>query len=433
LKSEREELRVVGRFPETALSDYLELVDRPMAMVNRERVLWANASLAKLLSVSRTDLVEMPLTVLSHDEIVTTSLRIQLAPCDLRHATGLRLPAEARAVPLSQSTWMVEFSVRRAVGVDEELEVYKERLWTLADQVPVGIFFSEVGMRLQYVNDRLSEIFEVPTERLVGMGWLALVSDHDRELVEDSVLTVLKGARDEVTVDIVTGTGATKRVLMHFAGIQSSDGGAGFVGTVEDITDRVANEERLTFAATHDPLTGLPNRSGLTGDLLSMLEAVRKDLLSGVMLVFCDLDEFKAINDNLGHLAGDRLLIETANRLRLACQEGHRVFRYAGDEFVVLCPDVGTPEAATAIAVAFERAIDPPIVLAGVEISLSASIGYSLSLSGDTLPDALLVEADRAMYQVKAARKQVRRARGTTRESYLDDQDSDGFMIKEAW
>ncbi|MGC8465428.1 MAG: hypothetical protein ACP5O0_05795, partial [Acidimicrobiales bacterium] len=100
----------MGRLVEAAFSDYLELVDRPMAMVTREKVLWANAALAKLLSFSRSDLREMPLSVLSHDEVVTTSLRIQLAPCDLKHATGLRLPAEARAVPLSQSTWMVEFS-----------------------------------------------------------------------------------------------------------------------------------------------------------------------------------------------------------------------------------------------------------------------------------------------------------------------------------
>jgi diguanylate cyclase (GGDEF)-like protein/PAS domain S-box-containing protein len=428
----------VGRLVEAAFSDYLELVDRPMAMVTREKVLWANAALAKLLSFSRSDLREMPLSVLSHDEIVTTSLRIQLAPCDLKHATGLRLPAEARAVPLSQSTWMVEFSVRSVVGVDEELEVYKERLWTLADQVPVGIFFSEVGMRLQYANDRLSEIFEVPAERILGMGWLSLIADHHRELVEDSVLGVLKGAKDEVSVDVVTGSGATKRVLMHFASIQSSDGGAGFVGTVEDITDRVAHEERLTFAATHDPLTGLPNRSGLNTDLLAMLEAVRKGYLSGLMLVFCDLDEFKSINDNLGHLAGDRLLIEIANRLRLACQEGHRVFRYAGDEFVVLCPGVANAGEARSISGVFERALEPPIVLAGVEIGLSASIGYALSSSGDVVPDELLVEADRAMYQVKAMRKRMRGTIREVRESFLVDEDDDGFddggfLIKEAW
>ncbi|MGC8480792.1 MAG: diguanylate cyclase domain-containing protein [Acidimicrobiales bacterium] len=397
-----------GRLIDGALVDYLDVVDRPMAVVGRDRILWANTALAKLVSRAVSDLSEQPLAELTDSEVVSTSLRIQVSPCDLKHATGLPVRSEVRAVPISAATWMLEFSLRNDIDSNEELQIYKERLWTLADQVPVGIFFSEVGMRLQYVNDRLAEIFDAPVERLVGMGWLDHIADRYRREVEDCVLSVLKGSRDEITVEIRAGIGVVKRVNMHFASVQSSDGSAGFVGTVEDVTDRVAHEERLTFAATHDPLTGLPNRAALDTDLLMYLDHVRARDLHGLMIVFCDLDDFKAINDNLGHLAGDRLLNETANRLRHACRDAHRVYRYAGDEFVILCPGVADTHEAVTISREFEESLVPSIQLSTAEIRLSASVGYALSLSGEVGADQLLVAADQAMYAVKAFKKQSR-------------------------
>lgn len=409
-----------GRLINEALLGYLDIVDRPMAAVSRERVLWINGALSRLLGVSPGDLVEQPMGVLTDSEVVSSSLRVLLAPCDLKHSTGICIAAEARAVPVSSSTWILEFTMRSTHGSEEELQVYKERLWALADQVPVGIFFSEVGMRLQYVNDRLTEIFGSPSEQLSGMGWLGFMEDEDRHHVEDCVLAVLKGGRDEATVEVRTGTGVAKRVRMHFASVQSTDGGAGFVGIAEDITDRVAHEERLTFAASHDPLTGVPNRAALDADLGMYLEQLREGSLVGMMIAFCDLDDFKAINDNLGHLAGDRLLIETANRLRHACRVNHRVYRYAGDEFVILCPGVASQEEAVEVTRDFELSLVPSITLSATEIRLSASMGYSLSLSGDTGADQLLLAADEAMYAVKAFKKRSRNVSGVAMDTAQD-------------
>jgi diguanylate cyclase (GGDEF)-like protein/PAS domain S-box-containing protein len=172
---------------------------------------------------------------------------------------------------------------------------------------------------------------------------------------------------------------------------------AGVVVTTRDVTDRKRAEERLAHAAQHDALTGLPNRSLFMERLGECVTRRRR----GAVL-FIDLDHFKAINDRLGHLAGDRLLIETGRRLEGCLRPGDTLARLGGDEFAILLENVPHEEAATNIARRILEALAPPLGLEGQRVRTTASLGIALALEGTDRPDDLLRHADTAMYRAKA-------------------------------
>jgi diguanylate cyclase (GGDEF)-like protein len=173
-----------------------------------------------------------------------------------------------------------------------------------------------------------------------------------------------------------------------------------------DLHDSVIRSREI---ALHDPLTGLPNRLLLLERLdHAMLRCQRSDRLAAVL--FVDLDQFKLVNDEHGHSVGDELLIAVAERLTLTLRPGDTVARMAGDEFVVLCEDLDGYLLAGEIAARVGNAIARPFVLAGCELSITASVGIAFSGPGKQLSESLLAEADTAMYQAKrrgGARQQI--------------------------
>jgi diguanylate cyclase (GGDEF)-like protein len=162
---------------------------------------------------------------------------------------------------------------------------------------------------------------------------------------------------------------------------------------------RLRSEERMRHEALHDPLTGLANRTLLRDRLEHALARSARDDASVTGVLFVDLDNFKQVNDADGHAAGDAVLVELGGRLRAAVRPGDTVARLGGDEFVVVCEEA---DEATAMALGhrLEEAIRQPLEVAGVEHRLTASIGIALGRSD---PDALLGDADAAVYHAKAA------------------------------
>jgi diguanylate cyclase (GGDEF)-like protein/PAS domain S-box-containing protein len=161
--------------------------------------------------------------------------------------------------------------------------------------------------------------------------------------------------------------------------------------------ERLRDEERIRYEALHDPLTGLANRTLLRDRLEHALaRSERGDGATGVL--FVDLDDFKNVNDLYGHAIGDSVLVELGARLRAAVRPGDTVARIGGDEFVVICEQVNEG-AAVALGRRVQEAVQVPVMVRGVEHHLSASVGIAL---GNADPDALLGDADTAVYRAKA-------------------------------
>jgi diguanylate cyclase (GGDEF)-like protein len=168
----------------------------------------------------------------------------------------------------------------------------------------------------------------------------------------------------------------------------------------EQERERAAQEERIRHQAYHDSLTGLPNRASFAEHLD---EAMRRAKRAGwpLALLFLDLDNFKRVNDSLGHDAGDRLLRVAAERIRRAVREADMLFRMGGDEFTVLLEDVRGPEEAAMVSSRVLEAMAEPLQLQHHEISVTASVGIALYPRDDVVAERLVKSADTAMYRAK--------------------------------
>ncbi len=171
-------------------------------------------------------------------------------------------------------------------------------------------------------------------------------------------------------------------------------------GIVRDLSEQKRIENQLAHQVLHDSLTGLPNRLMLTDRLDQAIGRARRNaLMFGVL--FIDLDRFKSVNDTLGHTIGDRLLIEAAARINAAVREIDTVARLGGDEFVVLCEGIEGIHHATDLAQRIIDALQVPFRFGDDEAHVSASIGMALSAEGTVTADAILANADIAMYRAK--------------------------------
>jgi diguanylate cyclase (GGDEF)-like protein len=165
-------------------------------------------------------------------------------------------------------------------------------------------------------------------------------------------------------------------------------------------TDPPDGEDGLAHRVLHDPLTDLPNRT-LFFDRLELALARLRRHHTSIAVLFIDLDNFKVVNDSLGHGAGDRLLVELGERLRKAIRPSDTIARFGGDEFVVLCEDIADARGAVAVGERVVAAASEPFVLEGRDMYVSASVGVSLAIDGDATPETLLRDADVAMYRAK--------------------------------
>ncbi len=168
---------------------------------------------------------------------------------------------------------------------------------------------------------------------------------------------------------------------------------------IEDVTEQKRTAEQLTFAANHDELTGLPNRSSLMSLLSERLEGAPP---SSVAVLFVDLDHFKVVNDSLGHGVGDELLTTMAGRLRSVVRDHDLLARFGGDEFIVVLSRVAHESDPAEVAERIRRALHEPVTIGDHELFVTASIGYSTNVDAGMSPNDLLRDADAAMYRAKA-------------------------------
>ncbi|MEB0287515.1 EAL domain-containing protein [Cryobacterium sp. 10S3] len=281
-----------------------------------------------------------------------------------------------------------------------ELARTAERLHALIRIAPVGIVQFDAGGGVVTTNEQWMRMTGLSVEASRGDGWGRNIHADDAERVIDAWrTTVASGAAFESTFRFQTLTGEAKWVQASATRILDTTGVTGYLLSVTDVTAVRAAEARVEHLAFHDPLTDLPNRLLLLDRLdQALLFAARAH--RGVGLLFIDLDRFKVVNDSLGHHAGDAVLAQIAVRLRAAVRASDTVARIGGDEFVVLCPDIGTGAEARRIAKAVQAAVSLPIEIGDQTAMVDTSIGIAVS-TGTEDAETLLRQADQAMYLAK--------------------------------
>ena len=281
----------------------------------------------------------------------------------------------------------------------------EERFRALSEQSTDIILIADPTGRIKYASPSVHVVLAVHGDSLVGTNMIDLVHP------DDVAKTISAGSR---SVAYGPSPGQNRVVelrfrhasgrWLHFESVvrdlfQHRNIG-GIVYNARDITERKCAQEKLVFNATHDVLTGLPNRVLFLGRLQSVVDQMKRHPHLAAAVLFVDIDDFKIVNDCYGHAVGDALIKEVSCRLRACIRGDGTVARMGGDEFTVLVEDISDPSDAIRVAERIQSSLRQPCLLEGLEIFKSASIGIALTSPG-TPAEGVLQNADIAMYRAK--------------------------------
>lgn len=276
-----------------------------------------------------------------------------------------------------------------------------ERLFRLlADNSADVIALHDLDGRILYISPSCRSQFGQEPEEVVGANLLDLCHGADAAALRSSLALAGAGRPSRVSCRLLHDQGGYTWYDLQVRPIADPDGGSAYVqSSARDIGERKAIEEQLQYQALHDGLTGLPNRACFSEQVQAALDLPGPGRPT---VLFIDIDDFKRINDSLGHGAGDALLRHCAERMAAVMGGRGTLARLGGDEFAVLTTGSGGEAEAAALAEDIERALRAPLRLEGAELVVTASIGLATGLPGAATVEELLRDADVAMYQAKA-------------------------------
>ena len=279
-------------------------------------------------------------------------------------------------------------------------DAHERRFSALTERSPIPTLLSEQGMRLAHVNDAFCTLVGLRAEQLLGTGWINTIHEDDLDGVIEQVAAALDGDEVETQARLVRDDGAVRTTVIRFSHL---------------FTPGVGRRLRRHHRGHHRP-AGLRGEARPPGQPRPADRAAQPHPAGpvrgravppgagGLACLFLDLDNFKVVNDSLGHTAGDELLVEVANRLRATVRPGDLVARFGGDEFVVVCENVDE-DAVVALAGRVSEALARPMRLGGVDIRPYASVGVTVQTAEHAAAEELIRDCDIAMYQAKAGGK----------------------------
>ena len=319
-------------------------------------------------------------------------------PAQARKANGTPVPVEACALEVDGRLVYGVRALRDAAVVEEALRYFDVAF----ERSPIGMAVFNTDGEYVRVNAALCALLGRSGEDLLGRRDQELTHPDDRQADLDAAWEILEGRMDTHQTEkrFVRPDGSVVWALANLTFLRDEAGRPlSWVGQFQDITERRRQESELRHLADHDPLTGLLNRRAFERALEQHLERVRRYGLQGAVLML-DLDGFKAVNDLHGHGTGDRLLASAGERLRERLRTSDLLARLGGDEFAVLLPAAGRDQAEHVARVAVEvmRTLSPP---GGP--SVTCSVGAAVLGDPEATEEAVLREADRAMYEAKRA------------------------------
>jgi diguanylate cyclase (GGDEF)-like protein/PAS domain S-box-containing protein len=278
------------------------------------------------------------------------------------------------------------------------LEQARRRFQQAFHSAPTGMALVRLDdSRIIDANQSLADMLARPLDTLIGLGIREITHPEDLRAAASQRARLELGIADTYLLDqrYLRSDGEFVWARTRVS-VTEDDGVELAITHIEDVTDQRRAAAQLTHAATHDDLTDLPNRTSLTARLDAMLVGVRP---REVAVLFIDLDNFKMVNDSLGHHVGDRVLKVIADRLASVVAERDCIARFGGDEFVVVLDDSVDP---AELAEVLRSMVQAPVAIDGQELIITASIGFAVNMIEGASANDLLRDADVAMYRAKA-------------------------------
>ncbi|MGH3492550.1 MAG: sensor domain-containing protein [Sciscionella sp.] len=278
-----------------------------------------------------------------------------------------------------------------------------QRFTDLVALTPVGIGLFDDKERLLDANDALCMLLGYSLDELRGGTMQELLhteqgGSHPTTVAE--IYTDLTKKHRVPEAHFLRSDGESVYCEVHLATSVQDDGRRFWIAVFMDITEQRKAANTLRHQATHDELTGLPNRLAAKELLANLLDVAEDDPVPDIAVLFCDIDNFKRINDSLGHDAGDELLVTLAHRLEDGLPRGCSAARFSGDEFVIICADLGAVGGVDALANKVSALLRNAVPVRGQLVRATASIGAAIPTGGESGVD-LLRFADAAMFEAK--------------------------------
>ena len=293
---------------------------------------------------------------------------------------------------------------------DSALQQSEARFALLESSISDGLWEWDLDAKVVRFSGQWRNIVGLSPTSATGtpQDWFERVHEEDRDLLEAAIEAYLSGNNSELVHQhrIRHEDGSYRHVLCRGIVVHAvRRRPVRLGGSITDVTERIEAERSLRDSGSRDPLTGLCNRAVFVELLRHRLNALKKRQAGQFAVLFLDLDRFKVINDSLGHLAGDELLISVSRRLESCLREGDVLARLGGDEFAIFLHELRDEKQANAIAFRIQDAFSAAFPIGGREVFTSTSIGIAFSDFRYDSPEEIMRDADTAMYHAKARGK----------------------------
>jgi len=341
------------------------------------------------------------------EEVATSRTSRTLPHLGLRCSHGLRI-LQVKLIPVSDGVTLFWQDVTEPTRAVQALQRHGERLGLAAEVANDGLWEWDLTTQQLYVTGRWKAMIGVPDDADISkpQQWLERVHADDIAPLKEALEAHLAAKTDRFQHEHrIRHEDGTYRFFQcrGVAARVASRRPTRIAGSLTDTTDLAITQERLRNAVFLDPLTGLCNRAVFVEGLGRRLkESQRRRGSDPFALLYLDLDRFKVVNDSLGHLVGDELLIAVSRRLETCLRQGDVLARLGGDEFAILLNGLQTEQQANVIAIRVQQTLSKPFSIGGREVFTTASIGIAFGLAQYGSPDEMMHDADTAMYQAKA-------------------------------
>jgi diguanylate cyclase (GGDEF)-like protein/PAS domain S-box-containing protein len=401
--------------------EVIEFLDEGMSVVDSSgRVTLWNEALERIVGCSRERALgrsivgaapilaqtELPRAI--NDALTNRSPRT-LAHLGLPSAAGVRI-LQVKIVPVVGGVTLLWQDVTERTHAEHALKRNEERFTLAAEGANDGLWEWDLRSQEFYFSGRWRAMIGLPAPADIGRPeeWFDRVHADDIVPLKEALEAHLSAKTDHLQHEhrIRQEDGTYRWFLCRGVAVR----GAGrrpvrIAGSLTDTTERAITQERLRSAGFLDPLTGLCNRAVFVEGLGRRLDEFKQRRGGRFAVLYLDLDRFKVVNDSLGHLVGDELLIAVSRRLESCLRQGDALARLGGDEFAIFLNGLGDEQQANVIAFRIQEALSAPFSIGGREVFTSASIGIAPGLAHYTGPDEIMRDADTAMYHAKSRGK----------------------------